>query len=223
MNEDFSRGVAFILEGDTEKVFYLALLEHFCKKHSGWDLTKINDSKLGEVYYALMSEERNIVIKIFVVGTISQLAHSGTWFENRCHKAYPSLKWTVFLCYDTDDYMPNITKFYEGDWDELRKRLAKSKAHEVIDLAAQADIEDIMLLDCDGIFKFLGIAPCPIPPGSKGKRKMKRLFRLLGPGSAYHEGMRAKGLIDALDLDLIIKSAPLDFQKIEKACFFEIE
>ncbi|WP_279287592.1 hypothetical protein [Flintibacter hominis] len=42
---------------------------------------------------------------------------------------------------------------------------------------------------------------------------MKRLFRLLGPGLAYHEGMRAKELIDALDFDLIIKNAPLDFQK----------
>ena len=223
MKEEFARGVAFILEGDTEKVFYLALLEHFCKRHAGWELIKSNDPKSGEIYYVLRNEERNIVIKIFVVGTITQLAHSGTWFENRCHRAYPSLKWTVFLCYDTDDYMANITKFYEGDWAELRKRLAKSKAGEVVDLAAQADIEDIMLLDSDGIFKFLGIGPCQIPTGGKGKSKMKRLFRLLGPGSAYHEGMRAKGLIDALDLDLIIKSAPLDFQKIEKACFFEIE
>lgn len=77
--------------------------------------------------------------------------------------------------------------------------------------------------NCDGVFKFLGIAPCPIPTGSKGKRKMKQLFRLLGPGSAYHEGMRAKELVAALDLDLIIKSAPLDFEKIEKACFFEME
>lgn len=221
MKQDFSSGVAFILEGDTEKVFYLALLNHFCQKHAGWKLAKINDLKSGEVYYSLTGEERIIIIKIFVVGTISQVAHSGVWFENRCHRAYPALKWTVFLCYDTDDYMPNITKFYEGDWDALRKRLAKSKTREVIDLAAQADIEDIMLLDYNSIFKFLGIAPCPIPAGSKGKRKMKRLFRLLGPGHAYHEGIRAKALIDALDLDFIIQNAPLDFQKIERACFLE--
>lgn len=223
MKENFSKGIAFILEGETEKVFYLALLEHFCKKHAGWEITKISDSKSGEIYYVLLSEEKNVIIKVFVVGTISQVTHSGAWFENRCHKIYPSLKWTVFLCYDTDDYIPNITKFYEGDWGELRKQLAKSKAREVVDLAAQADIEDIMLLDCDGIFRFLNILPCPIPVGSKGKKKMKKLFRLLGPGSAYHEGIRAKGLVDALDLDLIIKKAPLDFQKIEKACFFEME
>lgn len=53
MKENISRGVAFLLEGDTEKVFYLALLEYFRKKHAGWTLTKTADPKLGEVHYLL--------------------------------------------------------------------------------------------------------------------------------------------------------------------------
>lgn len=32
MKERFEKGIAFILEGETEKVFYLSLLKHLCKK-----------------------------------------------------------------------------------------------------------------------------------------------------------------------------------------------
>lgn len=35
MKEKFSRGIAFILEGDTEKVFYRELLEFYVSKHPG--------------------------------------------------------------------------------------------------------------------------------------------------------------------------------------------
>lgn len=219
MERGFSNGVVFILEGDTEKEFYLALLTYFCKKHTDWQLRQESDFNSGDVFYVLTNQQTSIIVKMFVVGSISQVVNSCPWFESRCHKAYPSIKWVVFLCYDTDNYLSSVTKFHEGDWKALRNQLSKCKAVEIVDLAAQADIEDIMLLDSDGIFRFLELQPCTIPSGSKGKIKMKKLFRLRGPGSAYHEGRRARDLINALDFGEIVTNSLLDFQRIEQVCF----
>lgn len=219
MKEKFSRGIAFILEGDTEKVFYRELLEFYVSKHPGSDFQETQDDKSGEVYYELTTPNAVVIVKMFVVGTISQLTNSSKWFENFCCRAYPSLNWFVFLCYDTDSYKEPVTKFYEGDWSVLREQLSQNHAAEIVDLAAQADIEDIMLLDASSIFDFLGIEPCPIPSGSKGKRRMKKLFRSVGRGNAYHEGKRAKTLIKALDFSVIIAEAPVDFASVERACF----
>lgn len=33
MADCFEKGIAFILEGDTEKVFYISLLKHLCEKY----------------------------------------------------------------------------------------------------------------------------------------------------------------------------------------------
>lgn len=221
MEKRVLRGAAFILEGDTEKIFYLALLEYLCKKHSGWRLEKEFDPKTGEVRYFLESEEERTLIKLFVVGTISQLTNSAQWFEKSCHKGFPSVKWTVFLCYDTDSYTSPITKFYEGDWEELRKSLSRSRAERIVDLAAQADIEDIMLLDSDSVFRFLNMEPCEIPTGAKGKRRMKKLFRMKGSGVAYHEGTRASALIHALNFNALIERSPLRFDLVEALLFPE--
>lgn len=219
MKDSFEKGIAFILEGDTEKVFYLSLLEHLCEKYNGISLTKKTDNSDGEIFYTLGNSEHSMLIKFNVVGTISQITNSGNWFETRCYGQHKNLSWTVFLCYDTDNYTPNISKFYEDDWKELRKMISKHKSCSIIDLAAQADIEDIMLVDADGVFNFLNIPPTIIPSGSKGKRKMKKLFRQKGPGVAYHEGVRAKSLIDSLDFDKIISMSPVPLNQIQLECF----
>ena len=81
---------------------------------------------------------------------------------------------------------------------------------------------DIMLVDVDGIFKFLSMTPIPIPSGSKGKSKLKKIFRLKGRGWAYHEGERAEPLINALDFDKIISLSPVPLKNIETVCFDDI-
>lgn len=220
MAEQFTKGVAFIMEGDTEKVFYLVLLEWLCKKHSNYTLRKDADPSTGERYYVLENGNNRVLVKMNPVGTISQITNSASWFESRCYGEHKSIPWAAVLCYDTDGYQEPITKFYEGDWKELRKRL-KKKAKEIIDMAAAADIEDTMLLDESSIFSYLGIEPVPIPSGSKGKRRMKKLFRLKGQGCAYHEGTRAAQLIQSLDFNVIISQSPLPFEDLEKTCFPE--
>ncbi len=91
--------------------------------------------------------------------------------------------------------------------DRFAKINRKNRNCKVIDLAAQADIEDIVLLNSESVFKFIGIAPVPIPTKGKiRKRKMKMLFRMKGNGSAYHEGKRAEPLIQSLNFEIMSKS-----------------
>ena len=217
MDESLTKGIAFILEGDTEKEFYWALLNHFCSKHPGSYLNRIQLD--DDIYYHLKmssSNDYSILIKPYVLNSISNISHAAAWFKTQCRKKYSPLNWTVFLCYDTDSYNDDITKFYEGDWSILRKKLKPAK---IIDLSAKADIEDIMLLDENSIFKYLGIEPREIPNGKKGKTRLKRLFRCAGSGVAYHSGTRAKELINSLDFDLIISRAPINLTIIETICF----
>lgn len=219
MDNKFNSGIAFVFEGDTEKVFYLAILNHFVKKHTGAELEKNTDEKTGEIFYVLSSANKKTLIKMNVVGTVSQITNSDKWFSNRCYKCYNGIKWSVFLCYDMDSYDADITKFQEGDWAELKKALKKGRQVDVYDMAANADIEDIMLLDADSVFSYLDLKPCEIPSGRKGKAKMKKIFRMKGSGYAYHEGDRAQELINSLDLDKIIAKAPLPLDILERECF----
>lgn len=51
----FEKGIAFILEGDTEKVFYISLLKHLCEKYDGVVFQKQTDPNSGEIFYTLGS------------------------------------------------------------------------------------------------------------------------------------------------------------------------
>lgn len=219
MDTCFKKGIAFILEGDTEKIFYTALLRYLCTKHVGVSFEKHSDPSSGEIFYTIGTEHQKVLVMFNVVGTISQIANSGNWFEKRCYNRFKDIEWCVFLCYDTDNYIPNISKFYEGDWKELRKAISKHKSCSIIDLAAEADIEDIILIDEASIFSFLRIAPIPIPSGSKGKIRLRKLFRSKGRGCAYHAGDRAEPLINALDFEKIISHSPVQLHQIELKCF----
>jgi hypothetical protein len=212
------RGIAFIFEGQTESVFYYSILEHYLSKHNEYKIFKEQVGDLIEYQFVLSNGIESVVIKTYTVGTI--IAHtqaSAIWFRSNCHQRYKQIEWTVFLCYDTDSHNRDVSQFQEGDWKELKKTLKRNARTSIIDLAASADIEDIMLIDLDGVCGFLGIPKCSLPSGRKGKSKMKRLFRI--NGSCYHEGERAKSLIDYLNKDVIIKESTIPFKKIEEVCF----
>ena len=67
-----------------------------------------------------------------------------------------------------------------------------------------------MLCDLPGVLSFLGLPPeTEMPPGNKGKTKLKKLYRKVAPNKAYHSGERAKDLISHLDTAEIRASAPV--------------
>ncbi len=202
--------IAFIFEGETEQIFYFHLLDFFAQKYN-MQREEVRDQ--SEIYHLL---GENIIIKHWTVGTITQVPTSGRWFNRFCVSKNDSRDWIVFLCYDTDEYKNDITKFDSDDWSELRKNLGDAL---VIDIAAAADIEDVMLTDFDGVSRYMGLNPSFTLadfPGRKGKVKMKAIGRC---GKPYHEGIRAKPLIEALDMQKIIDSHIVPLEQIELHIF----
>lgn len=213
----YQRGYAFVLEGDTEKVFYLSFLRFLAKKH-GASLERRVDPDTPDVVYLLHREDAIDLIKMHTVNAISQMPGAWNWVNSQCIRRYDKeMAWTVFLCYDMDSYQADVTAFQEGDWRNLRRKIRKT--NEIIDMAARADIEDLLLTDLRGVCDYLGIEEVPDHlPGRKGKAKMKRLFRSCGAG--YQEGERAAELIEALDMQLIMKKTDVPLSRME-LCFFD--
>lgn len=149
-------------------------------------------------------------------GSLTNMPKTSKWFEEECAKKYLKKSlWTVFLCYDTDAYKYEVSPYYEGDWKDLQDKIGKVK--EIVDLAAAADIEDVLLMDFEGICKYIGVEKPDrsLLKGRKGSAKMKALFRSYG--KTYHKGERTQSLIENLDLQKIIDSNILPLSQIEAA------
>lgn len=225
MDQEFEQGFALIMEAATEYQFYQALLLHYSKKHPECSMECLNDPVTFEPYYVIHGPFGKRVVRLNAVGTITQIHNSANWFSNRCLSGHPHThSWTVFLCYDTDDYSDDVSKFYEGDWDAFRSQLSQLGVQSIIDLAASADMEDIFLLDLAGISRYMELAqpltPEDIPFGRKGSARLKRLFaaqrQKQATGKVYHKGERARPLIDCLDLDHIIHENLLPLFQLEQ-------
>jgi len=205
LNMSYTKGIAFIMEGSTEKVFYRSFMTWLANRQ-GCKFEKIDALDTGEVLFEWINGDETILIKINVVGAVTQLVHSGKWFSNTCAKRY-RIPWNVYLCYDTDSHDYDISKFYRDDWKLLREELKKSKAKKIVDLAARADIEDVMLIDLLGICQYLGIAPPEKLTGRKGKAKMKALYRSCG--KTYHEGEKSADMVGKINYEKIIRDGPI--------------
>lgn len=216
MDIEFEEGYAFILEGDTEKIFYKILLEYWCNQ-VGAVLERSVDEILPDVVYWLKINGKQKLLKFHVVNTVTQMPRAGAWFNNNCISKYAGIQhqWYAFLCYDKDDYKEDVSKFYEGDWDILRRSL--KNAEQVVDMTAAADIEDIFLQDLEGVCRFIGIDIPSEVVGKKGKVKLKKLFRQ--GGKTYHEGKRAELLIRSLDMERIIASKIVAFDVMKNIIF----
>lgn len=210
---NYDCGIAFIVEGATEKVFYSEYILDVAGRLTCSVSSVVSSDPID---YVLEAGGKRVLVKIHDVGTVSQMTNAGIWFQRACKLKHPQTPWHVFLAYDTDEYNCPVSKFHQGDWMVLRRDLVGAVA--VTDLAAEADIEDIMLCDLPHILKFLQLPPStPLPSGGKGKSKMKRLYKMVAAYHAYHEGWRAKELICALDFEEIARKAPIPLRDIDKA------
>ena len=209
---DACYGLAFIVEGATDKIFYREYLSQLCKRSS---FGFVKDDNSQEDCFHIVFPVGQVTVMLNSVGSVTQMANSATWFHRVCIDEYHNGKWTVFLCYDTDGYDADISKFYEGDWGRLRKTI-KPLADRVIDLAAKADIEDIILCDLPGVLSFLELPDDTlIPSGNKGKTRLKKLYRMVASNKVYHSGERARSLIANLDMARIKMKAPIPLNEID--------
>ena len=124
MENSYEQGFAFILEAATELAFYDILLNFLAERHPECKLEKRTSDEIYEPFYVVQGPFGTRVIRMNAVGTITQIKNSVHWFQNTCiHAKGKKIPWTVFLCYDTDSYNADITKFYEDDWKNFRKEI----------------------------------------------------------------------------------------------------
>lgn len=70
-------------------------------------------------------------------------------------------------------------------------------------IKAEKCIEDIFLLDMQGICRYLNISPIKNITGINGVEKMKKIF--LKGNRIYQKGYKCEGFIKHLDIDYILK------------------
>lgn len=202
-----------MVEGDTELVFYEEYLSFVVRSNPGWSFEPLEE--IGVVSFKLRSSKGLSIVKMYSADTITQVPNSGIWFIEECAKPLHAIPWFVVLAYDTDGYNAPITKFHEGDWERLRTQL-DCHARGIIELAASADIEDIMLCDLGGVLDYLGLPKeTKIPTGRKGKTKMKKLFKEVDIRNKYREGQKARPLIQSLDMKLIEERASVPLSALK--------
>ena len=209
----YSAGIALIMEGDTEKYFYEEVLKRICKDNNITIEEKFNDEE-GSTFYEIVKDNKILLLKIKNAETITQITNQFLWFKNFCHDKCNNINWSVVLCYDTDGN--DFSIFKEADWKSLKEDIVSMQNVDLIDCYAHTDIEDLFLIDIDGIKNFLGISNNITIKlrGRKGKVKLKNLYTDY-TDKTYHEGRRALPLIQSLNLRKIINHPDNNVKKIE--------
>ena len=89
------------------------------------------------------------------------------------------------------------------DWKKVERELLNCGVKKVSHIKAEKCIEDIFLLDMQGICKYLNIKSVKNITGANGVDKMKKLF--LKGNRIYQKGYKCEGFIKHLDIDYILK------------------
>ncbi|WP_165247318.1 hypothetical protein [Adlercreutzia sp. ZJ141] len=208
-DNDYTKGLAFVVEGSTERVFYHEYLQWCCSNKPGTAIEQLPNKD-----FVIRAKDGDILIRFNVKGSVSSVPNALNWVRSTCLST--DIPWIVVLCYDTDgDVSLNLDT---RAWRRFRQDLAKMGL-PVIDLAADADIEDVILVDIEGVRRFLGLGPDVEPRGRKGKAKLKSLYKAVDVTRPYKSGERARNLIHSLSFDVIEERAPMGIKALRQAAF----
>ncbi|MBR7045750.1 MAG: hypothetical protein IKI23_08850 [Lachnospiraceae bacterium] len=180
------------VEGDTEVDFYKKLIAYLRDKNGGRLHCKVDVRNVKGV-----GRYQNKVCRIF---------------ENSVKKQYPGHDYKVVLCYDSDVF--EFSRKPPVDWDEVTRALREKGADDVRLVKAVTSIEDWFLYDVEGLRKFLKLPKKFKMTGYKGQKGLAQLF--LKAKKTYIKGVRCNGLIEALDLDVIIPNIESEIANISE-------
>ncbi len=166
--------------------------------------------QLADKDYLLRIGGRRVLVKFNVMGSVSSIPKATAWIRSTCRMTALT-PWTVVLCYDTDG--DSSLSLNTRAWQRFRQDL-KQMELPVVDLAADADIEDVMLADIGNVRKYLGLGDDVAPRGKKGKSKLNSLFKAADVTRPYHEGEKSRDLIRHLDFAAIEAEAPIELKKL---------
>lgn len=177
--------VFIVTEGETDELFYKKILSVLKTKTPG------NCYAVEKIEY--------ICIKGF--GKFeSKLANKLKRKIAEYKKENKQVKTNVFLCYDNDVFVGK--KNPPIDWAKIEKKLKSIGVSFVYHIIADKSIEDFILLDFDGVLKYLNIKNVK-KNDYRGTEGLKRLYKKVGKG--YIKGNRCDELLKNLDFNTIEK------------------
>ena len=174
--------VLIFVEGDTDEVFFKALIDYYASVSSNKLLPYEVCNLKGVTRYSskLLAKLKNEYLPTAKLGSYK-------------------IK-TVCCSYDTDVFevkQPQIVK-----WDDIGKRVKRMGIEEFISVGVKSSIEDWILNDIHGICNFLRLKQ--VPSSLKGINGYQKLLDLYNKArKTYKKGYETKELINALDMSAI--------------------
>lgn len=117
-DEDYAKGLAFVVEGPTERVFYHEYLQWCCSKNPGATMEQLPNKD-----FVIRAKDGDVLVKFNVKGSVSSVPNAMSWVRSTCLLA--DIPWTVVLCYDTDGGAS--LNLDTRAWRRFRQDLAKMK------------------------------------------------------------------------------------------------
>ena len=174
--------VVIFVEGDTDEVFFKALINYYASVSSNKLLPYEVCNLKGVTRYSskLLAKLKNEYLPTAKLGSYK-------------------IK-TVCCSYDTDVFevkQPQIVK-----WDDIGKSVKRMGIDEFIRVGVKSSIEDWILNDIHGICNFLRLKQ--VPSSLKGINGYQKLLDLYNKArKTYKKGYETKELINALDMSAI--------------------
>ena len=174
--------VLIFVEGDTDEVFFKALIDYYASVSSNKLLPYDVCNLKGVTRYSskLLAKLKNEYLPTAKTGSYK-------------------IK-TVCCSYDTDVFevkQPQIVK-----WDAIGKSVKRMGIDEFIRVGVKSSIEDWILDDMHGICNFLRLKQ--VPSSLKGINGYQKLLDLYNKArKTYKKGYETKELINALDMSAI--------------------
>ena len=174
--------VLIFVEGDTDEVFFNALIDYYASVSSNKLLPYDVCNLKGVTRYSskLLAKLKNEYLPKAKLGS---------------YKIQ-----TVCCSYDTDVFevkQPQIVK-----WDAIGKNVKRMGIDKFIRVAVKSSIEDWILDDIHGICNFLRLKQ--VPSSLKGINGYQKLLDLYNKArKTYKKGFETKELINALDMSAI--------------------
>ena len=174
--------VLIFVEGDTDEVFFKALIN----------------------YYVSVSSNKLLPYEVWNLKGVTR--YSSKLLAKLKNEYLPTAKLgsykikTVCCSYDTDVFevkQPQIVK-----WDDIGKSVKRMGIDEFIRVGVKSSIEDWILNDIHGICNFLRLKQ--VPSSLKGINGYQKLLDLYNKArKTYKKGYETKELINALDMSAI--------------------
>lgn len=181
---------AVFVEGDTDKIFYEALIKFYREKYKISTSIKIlNLRGIGKYEGKLIGKLKN------------EIASKGSSTEIR-----------VVSCYDTDVF--ELGKKPPVNREKVKKEVLELKVKTFVEVPARKMIEDWFLCDLKGLCAFLGIKEPRKLKGKDGNEKISSLFKQ--GNKIYQKGLSSHKFVEKLNIELIREQVKNELSEFEK-------